>query len=413
MRLLHTSDWHLGAEYHDRPRTEDHERFLAWLLGVVEEQAVEVLVVAGDVFDTGNPSAEAMRLYYQLLAALARLPRVRAAVVVGGNHDSASKLDAPREVLGELRAHVVGGYSTEREGDPAGELIPIADQSGEVKLVVAAVPFLHDYRLGVRGFDASAAEQLESLQVAFRDVYTRLAEQARLRWPGVPAIATGHLTCLPRAGAMAEEGDFPAAINRVGTLGAMGPGIFHDHFRYVALGHIHRGLSVTERVWYSGSPIAMSIDEPSRSRRVLLIDVDADSLNVTPVLVPGTRRLLRLRGSADAVRAELAALTWPEDELPPYVAAEVSVAAQDFQVRARLDEAIPSVGGRPAVLVDVQLHLVRAEGPATALERLPMGEAVTPDVAFRFAWGLAHGEGAVPPDPVLARFQSLLELKEA
>lgn len=413
MRILHTSDWHLGVEYHGHPRLEEQERFLDWVLTAVVDRSVDLVVVAGDVFDSGNPSAEAQRLYYRFLARLAENPGVRA-VVVGGNHDSPTKLDAPREVLEELRAHVVGGYSVEREapgdGDPAGELIPVVGASGEVELVVAAVPYLHDYRLGVRGFDATTAEQLASLQGAFRAVYGRMAETAKARWPGVPAIATGHLTCLPRAGDKTQPGDVPSDINRVGTLGAMGPEVFDEHFRYVALGHIHRSFAVgSDRVWYSGTPMAVSIDEPWDTRRVLLVEVTAEGTSVQPLMVPAARRLLRLQGSLAEVLVQITALAWEEAELPPYVVAEVSVAEQDFALASRLGAAMPELYGRRAVLVDTRIFRDRSGEVHSALGGLPTGDAVTPEVAFRYAWGVKYGEGTALPEPVAQRFLQLLE----
>jgi exonuclease SbcD len=413
---LHTSDWHLGVEYHGHSRLEEHERFLAWLLTVIDEQSIDVLVVAGDVFDTGNPSAEAQRLYYRFLAQLAAKPGVLAAVVVGGNHDSPTKLDAPREVLGELRARVVGGYSADRDGggggdgDPAGELVPVVGASGRVELVVAAVPYLHDYRLGVRGFDASAQEQLASLQEAFQAVYARLAETAKARWPGVPAITTGHLTCLPKAGDKTEPGDVPSDINRVGTLGAMGPSIFDAHFKYVALGHIHRSFAVgSRRVWYSGTPVAVSIDESWDNRRVLVVDVGASEATVTPLTVPAARRLVRFMGSLDEVLTQIAALTWTEAELEPYVVADVLVRQQDFELATRLREAMPTRHGRRATLVDTRVRLERVGEARSPLDEAPTGAAVTPELAFRFAWGVKHGEGAELPEPVAQRFRQLLE----
>ena len=353
MRILHTSDWHLGLEYFQRSRREEHETFLSWLLGTIEARNVDVLVVAGDVFDSTNPPAEAQHAYYRFLAELSRLQRT--AVVVGGNHDSPSRLDAPREVLAALSAEVVGGYLAEREGplhDPAGVLVPIKRRGAgnEVLGVIAAVPYLHDWKLGVRGFDASAGDQLASLHDAFRGVYARLADKAEAAFPGVPLVATGHLTCLATAGEKPSDEDaVPIEINRVGTLGAMGPQVFDPRFGYVALGHIHRGFAVdpAQRVWYSGTPVQVGSKEPAGVRRVLLVDLDESggSVRVEKVSVPVTRRLVTLSGPLEEVVAKLANMTWAESELPPYVVVEALLDKVDLGARERLRTKAPEGPG--------------------------------------------------------------------
>jgi exonuclease SbcD len=412
MRILHTSDWHLGVEYFQRSRKEEHQAFLDWLLETLEARDVDVLVVAGDVFDTTNPPAEAQQAYYRFLAELSR--RSRAAVVVGGNHDSPSRLDAPREVLAALSAEVVGGHLAEREGplmDPAGVLVPVRRKS-EVLGVIAAVPYLHDWKLGVRGFDASAGEQLTSLHDAFRGVYSRLADKAAAAFPGVPLMATGHLTCLAKAGEKPSDEDaVPIEINRVGTLGAMGPQVFDPRFSYVALGHIHRGFAVDpdQRVWYSGTPIQVGSKEPADSRRVLLVDLDESggTAAVEKLPVPVTRRLVTLSGPLDEVTAKLANMTWPDSELPPYIVVEALLDKVDLGARERLRTRAPQGPGGQAQLVEVQTRIQKAVTEAR-LVGAPTGEALTPESAFLYAWKARH-EGAEVPDGVMQRFRSLLE----
>lgn len=412
MRILHTSDWHLGVEYFQRSRRAEHQAFLDWLLDTLEAREVDVLVVAGDVFDTTNPPAEAQQAYYRFLAELSR--RGRAAVVVGGNHDSPSRLDAPREVLAALSAEVVGGYLAEREGplaDPAGVLVPIR-RAGDVVGVVAAVPYLHDWKLGVRGFDASAGEQLEGLHDAFRGVYSRLADKAAAAFPGVPLVATGHLTCLAKAGEKPSDEDaVPIEINRVGTLGAMGPQVFDPRFAYVALGHIHRSFAVDagRRVWYSGTPIQVSTKEPAEGRRVLLVDLEdsGGSCTVERLAVPVTRRLLTMTGPIDELLERLSNMTWADSELPPYVVVEALMETVDPSARDRIRSNAPDGPGGPALLVDVRSRLANA-ARAEAFEGMPMGEELTPEAAFVYAWQIKH-EGAEVPAGVMQRFQSLLE----
>src|SRR4051812_29205135 len=114
MRILHTSDWHLGQLLHEHARAWEHARFLTWLLETLAAERVDALLVAGDIFDTANPPAESQAAWYEFLArARARFPALDI-VVIGGNHDSASRLDAPTPLLDAFRIHVVGGFEPDR-----------------------------------------------------------------------------------------------------------------------------------------------------------------------------------------------------------------------------------------------------------------------------------------------------------
>jgi exonuclease SbcD len=416
MRILHTSDWHLGVDYAQRSRHDEQKHFLAWLLRTLDEREIDVLVIAGDIFDSGTPSAEAQQLYFGFLAEVGRRSG-KTGIVIGGNHDSASRLDAPREVLSALSTHVIGGYQAERGGDlgdPAGDLIPIR-KGEDIRLVVAAVPYVSDWRLGAHtGFDADAASQQRGVGDAFRDLYARLADKAAARFPGVPLMATGHLTCLAKAGDQPTAEDaIPLEINRVGTIGALGPDIFDARYGYVALGHIHRGFAVDpqRRVWYSGTPLQVSAAEPADSRQVLVVDVKDGTFGVNKLRVPVRRRLINFRGSRDEVQAMLRQLTWSDAELPPYVGLDVTLATVDPTAADALRKAAPEGPGGQAHIVEVKTR-VPAVTTATAAAPLPYASEITPESAFRFAWQAKHGHVAIP-EPIMGRFRALLEAPDS
>ncbi len=412
MRILHTSDWHLGADYFQRPRLTEQRRFLGWLQETLRHREVDVLVVAGDVFDTPQPPAEAQALYYGFLAELARHGRTQV-VIVGGNHDSAARLEAPRHLLAALSVHVVAGFVEERRaeprGDPAGRLVKLERETG-AGVVVAAVPYLHDWHLGVRSFEGDEAMLRQQVSSAFADVYRRLADVATAEFPGLPLIATGHLTCLPRAGDQPGEQDaVPEPINRVGTIGALGPAIFDERFAHVALGHLHRSFPIgaARRIWYSGTPVQVSAAEPADARVVLLVDVDPSGARVEPLAVPVTRRLTKVAGELDVVRAGLSALEWPDQELPPYVLADVVLSEHRPRLREELQDLLrEGPEGRPQ-LVEVRARAAVVPGRESGAA-LPSAEELTPELAFRFAWSVRH-QGTAPPDAVMRRFLSLLE----
>ncbi|MEM5788086.1 MAG: exonuclease subunit SbcD, partial [Syntrophobacteraceae bacterium] len=137
MKILHSSDWHIGRTLYGRKRYDEHAAFLDWLGELIRKESVEVLVVAGDVFDTGAPSNRAQELYYRFLCSVAGTT-CRHVVVVAGNHDSPSFLNAPRDLLRYLNVHVVGCIS----GSCSDEVLVLRNPDGEEEMIVCAVPYL-------------------------------------------------------------------------------------------------------------------------------------------------------------------------------------------------------------------------------------------------------------------------------
>lgn len=302
MRILHTSDWHLGAELETRSREDEHRLFLEWLTQTLVDEAIDVLIVAGDVFHHANPSAAAMRMYYDFLHALSDLPSLRATVIIGGNHDSASRLDSPRALLDHRNITVVGGYSPqERER----AFVPVVGASGAVELVVIAVPYIHEYRLGISSIHRSADEVRASTIAAFQGVYDGLAADAQQRWPGARIVGTGHMTC-----AGSTDDDYGTPLHNVGSIDALPGDIFGPRYDYVALGHIHRNYPVAGgKAWYSGAPLSLRFNPSELSPRLVnIVDVDAP----TPVLrrnIPMGRRLIQVSGTLAEVERAVRATT--------------------------------------------------------------------------------------------------------
>lgn len=403
MRILHTSDWHLGATLEGfHSRDEEHRRFLGWLRGTLREREVDVLVVAGDVFDHAQPTAEAQRRYYRFLAELADSP-LRKVVIVGGNHDSAARLDAPRELLGALDVHVVGGIT--RDDDWARCLCPVAAREGAAtELVVVAVPYFHEFRLGVRTALESPAEIAREFQDKLRERYHELADGAEALGQGAPLVATGHLTCLGW-----EPGDAPQDIHQVGTLGALPPSVFDARFQHVALGHLHRCFRVAEsRAWYSGSPLPLALKEAKVQRRVLLVETtEGGAARVEKLTVPLARDLVLMEGDERTVRDKLAALRW-ETPLPPLVYAEVEVTTLRTGLEQELERALAAHGDERPLLARVTQRTDRRgqEGATLAAggERVSLRELAPEQVFER----LCRDRGEVLDEPLRAAFLSLL-----
>jgi exonuclease SbcD len=302
MRVLHTADWHLGQHFlTGQERLTEQRAFLDWLLATVQAQEVEALVLAGDVFDTTSPSHAAQELYYDFLVRM-QGTCCRDIVVVGGNHDSPTLLNASRRLLRALRIHVVGGAPA----DPAEQIISLAGSGPG--LVVCAVPFLRDRDLRLSIAGETPDERQFRIRESIAGHYLSLSEHdlvRRLREQDVPVLATGHLYA---AGGEAREG--AERDVHIGGLGVVGAEHFPVAFDYVALGHLHRPQVVggREHIRYSGSPVPLSFTEADDKQQVLLLDFAGAGLpQITALPVPVTRRLQRFHGELDEVEAAIIA----------------------------------------------------------------------------------------------------------
>ncbi|UOQ74697.1 exonuclease subunit SbcD [Hymenobacter cellulosilyticus] len=332
MRVLHTADWHLGQRFiSGHERTDEHRYFLEWLVEVVREQQVEVLVVAGDIFDTGSPSNQALELYYSFLLNM-RGTGCRDIVVVGGNHDSPATLNAPARLLRHLRVHVVGCVPDCFDD----QVLVLDDAEGKPGLVVCAVPFLRDrdVRLSVPG--ESAEEREARIKQGIADHYARVSEIERvwqLKEMGLPVLATGHLYA-----AGAAPSDSERTIH-VGNLGQVTADHFPPIFDYVALGHLHRPQRVggREHIRYSGSPIPLSFSEVDHPKEILLLNFAAGKLDTLEALpVPGTRRLARFHGDLAEVITALTTYDNTGFQLPAWVDVEVRSELTQLEVAEQL-----------------------------------------------------------------------------
>ncbi len=309
MRILHSSDWHLGQHFMGKSREAEHRAFLAWLIEQVQAHQVDALIVAGDLFDTGTPPSYARRLYNQFIADL-RLTGCQL-VILGGNHDSVSTLHESRELLACLGTTVVGGVTE----DPVDQVIVLQRRDGTAGAVLCAIPYLRPRDLLESHAGESTQHKRQALSDAIGRHYALIYEaacgvrealQAQEAQPAgepcaLPIIATGHLTCV--GGQLSES----VRELYIGTLEAY-PAAAFPPADYIALGHLHRGQTVggASHIRYSGSPIALSFDESRGSKQVLLVDFDDGTLaEVTPLSVPGWQPMESLSGTLKELEAQL------------------------------------------------------------------------------------------------------------
>jgi DNA repair protein SbcD/Mre11 len=395
MRVIHTSDWHLGHVLRGEiAREHEHAAFLGWLLDTCVAEAADVLLVTGDVFDSATPPASAERMWFELLArARTRMPRLDI-VVIAGNHDSPARLGAASPVLAELGVHLITSLPRTATGaiDLERVVIPVAGGRG----LVAAVPFLRPGDLP-DGDDPVAA------------VYREVLGAARARRRGEALIVTGHLYV---AGAEVEY--LSERRVAVGGQEAASSRLFPDDVSYVALGHVHRAQRVTrETIRYAGAPIPLALDEASYRHQVIALDVEGEGpARIRSIPVPRVVDILRVprRGAAplERVLGELAELAPAQPaeafEHRPYLEVVVALERPEPKLRALVEAALE--GKRPRL---VYLHAEatgdrRALGDACRAQRLT---ELDPREVFERLWARDH---AAPPEvAVRAAFDRLLE----
>lgn len=406
MRLLHTSDWHLGHTLYDVSREAEHAAFLDWLLETLESQAVDALLVAGDIFDTANPSAEAQAAWYQFVArARRRRPRLDV-VVVGGNHDSAARLDAPDPLFAALGVRVVGGLPRAKgELDLERLLVPVHDARGRVGAWVAAVPYLRPSDLPPVGADAG-----DRLVEGVRAIYTEVLEAARRRkQPGQALVAMGHCYMTGSELSVLSERKILG-----GNQHALPVDLFPEDLAYAALGHLHKAQRVggREGVRYSGSPLPLSLSEAHYRHQVLVVDLEGETLGqVRPLSVPRTTDMVRVPAK-DAVPLEevlerLAALPGWDAGAPdwtrPYLEVCVALPRPEPALRHKVEKALE---GKAARLVKLTPAYTGTGGAlADAQPSLSLRER-TPEDVFRARYARDFQE---PPAPALLEsFHALL-----
>ncbi len=331
MKILHTADWHLGKKLEQCERTEEHQDFLQWLIQKLSAECIDVLIIAGDIFDTGTPSNTALELYYKFLRQV-KNTCCREVIIIGGNHDSISTLNAPKELLKYFNVHIVGGVP-EVFTD---QIIPIANSQGDLELVVCAVPFLRDrdIRLSISG--ETSEEREARIKQGICNHYNQFKEHiASYKSQKIPIIATGHLFA---AGSSTSESEKEI---HVGNLGQVCGDQFPEEFVYVALGHIHRPQIVNKmnHIRYSGSPIPLSFSEYEDKKQVLILEfTEGELIRIEEHEVPCCRKLIRVKGSLDTVKSKILLLEDQQLKYPLWVEVQVETGSFIHDLEEQLNK---------------------------------------------------------------------------
>jgi exonuclease SbcD len=315
MKILHTADWHLGHKLYNADRELEHQTALDGLIQLIKKEKVELLVIAGDVFDTDMPPNFARRQYYRFLVELTKTA-CKDVVVVAGNHDSANMLDASSELLKLMNVHVVGNLPTNRSD----QIIEIKDEENQLKAVVAAVPYLRDRDMRQGQAGQTIEERLTSLRAGIEAHYAEIDELLETyKDLEIPILVTGHLFV-----SGGERDGRPNSIH-IGSLDVVESSVFPKNADYVALGHLHRPQKVggMNHIRYSGSLIPMDFNEWNYDQVSLLLNFEGKDLkSVKSKKVNLSRKLKFYRGELDYIRDKLSNLE-VEGELPTWLKLEI------------------------------------------------------------------------------------------
>lgn len=313
MKIIHTSDWHLGQSFFNRSRQKEHQAFLSWLIKISVELKVDAIIVAGDVFDTTAPPSYARQIYHQFISDLNKYSIQ--VVVLGGNHDSVAVLNESRSLLKALNTFVIPSTSIAQEE----QVVVLKNRASQPGAIVCAVPFIRAHDVMQTSAGQSQQSKQSTLEEAIVKHYKDLYELAKTKQKYIleqnnsfiPIIATGHLSAL---GVSVSESVRDIYI---GNLAGFSSHLFPPA-DYIALGHIHKPqtLAKTQHIRYSGSPIPLSFDEVNTQKQVSLVYFEAGvakatkikSMHIENIDIPVFQRLMLVKGDLNNVLAQIRAI---------------------------------------------------------------------------------------------------------
>jgi exonuclease SbcD len=370
MRLLHTADWHLGQTFYEYDRKAEHLHFLTWLRTQIRERQVDVLLIAGDVFDSPNPSAESQKMFYQFLSAVTSEHPPLQIVIIAGNHDSAARLEAPEPLLEERHIHVRGTVKRTPDGaiDYSRLLVPLM-KNGRTAAWCIAAPYLR------QGDYPPADSYAQGVGAMYRALYQAIPDKT------LPVIAMGHLQATGSEISRHDRSEYTF----IGGLEGISPEAFPPEIAYTALGHLHRAQRVSGRdnVRYAGAPLPVSFAEKEYRQGVTLVELregetGIERLDFQPLvklwsIPPTPLPLPDVLNAMDAL---------PDGEITagsPYLEVNVMITEPEPSLRHRIEEAIqrkavrlariaaatPQRKNEPEVITCEQLQTIRPMDMAT------------------------------------------------
>lgn len=326
IKILHTADWHLGQTFYNYDRKWEHKAFLDWLIDKTAEIKADVLLICGDVFDNQNPSAEAQSLYYSFLKKITDINPELQIIIIAGNHDSASRLEAPNPLLETMNITVRGLINRDENGeiDFNNLIIPLRKGGN-----VLAVPYLR------QGDYPSSKEYGLGVENMYKELYQRVNKDER------PIISLGHLHAINSS---INENDRSERII-MGGLDNINLDVFDNEIDYLALGHLHRHQRVggKENFRYSGSPLPMSFAEKNYKHGVVLVNYDKE-VEIEFIPYPSPIELISIPDRPQELEEVLEAInTLPEgkvDETTSFLEIKVLITEVNPEMRISIENAL-------------------------------------------------------------------------
>ncbi|MGL4524171.1 MAG: exonuclease SbcCD subunit D C-terminal domain-containing protein [Spirochaetia bacterium] len=307
IKILHTADWHLGRVLYRKQRHTEFAQFLDWLRNVLKEEQINMLIVAGDIFDTTTPSSTFQEMYYRFLSDAAKI--CDHIVITSGNHDSPSLLDMTKPLLRSMNIHVVG-----TPPDDLKDEVIVLKKDSTPQAIVCAVPYLREKDLRTVEMGESMEEKNTKILMGLKNHYKQVGDFAvsleksyqQQGYSPIPIIMMGHLFA---AGGQLSVDDGVRDLY-VGNLGQVGSETFPACANYVALGHLHSAQCVNDQshIRYSGSPIPMSFGEANQTKRVIIVEFEGKVPQIHTKEIPCFQPLVRISGRLDQVLEDIAAL---------------------------------------------------------------------------------------------------------
>lgn len=384
MRLIHTSDWHLGQTFHGFDRQLEHQLFLDWLLDQIVGEQPDVLLIAGDVFDTANPSATAQKqLYHFVTQAKQSKPNLQI-IMIAGNHDSAGRIEAPSPLLQVMGIDVIGTVKRDVSGeiDVSTLVFPLRNHSGETSGWCLALPFLRPGDL------PKIPDSTDQYTDGVTELYRRALNHAlELRGEAnQPIVGMGHLHL---TGGVTSELSERRLI--VGDNEALPASIFGSELAYVALGHLHKAQRVgAEHIRYCGSPLPMSFSEVNYQHQALRIDFDGNTIRqIESLKIPRNVELLRIGATTDSATLPVDKvlrqlmemdLSPANPDLQPFVEVSFVLEQPEPDLKHRVELALAD---KPVRLARIQTRTTSANQSNSGISSLHDMEQLTPEQVFQ------------------------------
>lgn len=373
MRIIHTSDWHIGLELNGHNRLDEQAEFLKWLLNRCFELRIDALLIAGDIYDVANPTVEAQALFAKFATEFKnKLPKA-SLVVIAGNHDSGGRMEIARpytQALGGI--HMVGSLGLNDSDRFSKHVIPLCDADGLPGAWCLAVPFLRASDLDCKKHESETIEQAFGRSISAK--YSELRLQAVSLNPDLPIIAMGHLTTLGCEKAGSER----ILIGGVESIPAAN---LSEGMDYVALGHIHKAQPIgvkknnavdNLKVQYCGSPLSMTFDERKYEHKILLVEISKPGaeIKVTPIPIPQIVAFIRFSEDIKSWNEVVSDIenydwsTWKDTtrNLQPFVDIHFLNEGNLGDIRSKVDELIKKfpfrLVGSPRRVVDEKNNIM-------------------------------------------------------